>query len=81
MVALWLFFRHINHSTNPFIAPRLIHGPGFGPVNLVNALYSGVTFGMVALIPLYATNRYAFSALDAGTLLTAQGAATITLSI
>ena len=81
MVALWLFFRHINHSTNPFIAPRLIHGPGFGPVNLVNALYSGVTFGMVALIPLYATNRYGFSALDAGTLLTAQGAAAITLSI
>ena len=42
----------------PFIAPRLITGPGFGAVNLVNALYGGVTSGVVALVPLYATNRY-----------------------
>jgi EmrB/QacA subfamily drug resistance transporter len=79
--ALWLFFRHISRSAHPFIAPRLIHGPGFGPVNLVNALYSGVTFGMVALVPLYATNRYGFNVLDSGTLLSAQGAAAIALSI
>jgi len=81
IATLWLFFRHISDSAHPFIAPRLIHGSGFGPVNLVNALYSGVTFGMVALIPLYATNRYGISALGSGTLLTAQGAAAITLSI
>jgi len=81
IAAVWLFFRHISYSAHPFIAPRLIHGSGFGPVNLVNALYSGVTFGMVALIPLYATNRYGISALGSGTLLTAQGAAAITLSI
>jgi EmrB/QacA subfamily drug resistance transporter len=79
--ALWMFFRHINHSAHPFIAPRLVHGPGFGPINLINALYSGVTFGMVALVPLYATNRYGINALGSGTLLTAQGAAAITLSI
>lgn len=81
IAALWVFFRHIDGSVHPFIAPHLIHGSGFGPVNLVNALYSGVTFGMVALVPLYATNRYGINALDSGTLLTAQGAAAITLSI
>ena len=81
IVALWLFFRHINHAATPFIAPRLISGPGFGAVNLVNALYGGVTSGVVALIPLYARNRYGIDALDSGTLLIAQGAAAIMLSV
>jgi fucose permease len=81
VVALWLFFRHINHVAYPFIAPRLISGSGFGTVNLINAIYGGVTSGVVALIPLYARNRYAINALDAGTLLIAQGAAAIMLSI
>ena len=80
IVALCVFFRHISHSTYPFIAPRLIHGPGFGTVNLLNVLYGGATAGMVALVPLYATNRYGFNALDSGTLLIAQGVAAIILS-
>jgi MFS family permease len=80
-VALWMFFRHIAGSADPFIMPRLISGTGFGAVNLVNALYGGMTGGVVALIPLYAMNRYGMDALNAGTLLTAQGAAAILLSI
>ena len=79
--ALWMFFRHINRSAQPFIAPRLISGLGFGAVNLVNALYGGVTSGAVALIPLYAMNRYDISALSSGTLLIAQGAASILMTI
>jgi MFS family permease len=81
IVALWTFFRHINNSVHPFIAPHLIHGPGFGPVNLVNGLYGGGTFGLMALVPLYATNRYGINALGSGTLLIAQGVAAITLSV
>jgi MFS family permease len=81
IVALWMFFRHINHSAEPFIAPRLIYGRGFGAVNLVNALYGGITSGVIALVPLYATNRYGIDALDSGTLLIAQGAAAIILSV
>ena len=80
LVALWMFFRHIEHSAHPFIRPRLIHGPGFGPVNLINGLYGGITSGVVVLIPLYATNRYGMNALDSGTLLIAQGLAAIVLS-
>ena len=79
--ALWLFFRHINRSAHPFIAPRLITGPGFGTVNLINALYGGVTSGVVALIPLYAASRYGIDALGSSTLLVAQGIASIIFSI
>jgi MFS family permease len=81
IAALWMFFRHINRSASPFIAPRLISGSGFGAVNLINGLYGGVTAGVVALIPLYARNRYGIDELNSGTLLIAQGAAAIILSI
>jgi MFS family permease len=81
IAALWLFFRHINRSPHPFIAPHLISGPGFGTVNLINALYGGITAGVVALVPLYASTRYGIDALGSGTLLIAQGAAAILFSI
>jgi MFS family permease len=81
IVALWMFFRHINRSAQPFILPRLISGPGFGTVNLINAIYGGVTSGVVALIPLYASNRFGIDALGSGTLLVAQGAAAIIFSV
>ncbi|MFZ3358286.1 MAG: MFS transporter, partial [Xanthobacteraceae bacterium] len=54
VAALWMFFRHINRTAHPFIAPRFISGSGFGTINLVNGVYGGVTAGVVALIPLYA---------------------------
>ncbi len=81
IVALWAFFRHIGRSTHPFIAPRLIRGPGFGAVNLINGLFGGVPSGMVALIPLYAINRYGIDALRSGTLLVAEGAAMVMSSV
>lgn len=80
VLALAGFARHIEHAAEPFIAPRLIHGAGFGPVNLINVLVGGLTSGAVALIPLYATNRYAIGALGSGTLLIAQGVAAVVLS-
>ncbi|MEO8818725.1 MAG: MFS transporter, partial [Paralcaligenes sp.] len=81
VVGLWGFVRHIGRTAQPFIAPRLIYGPGFGVVNLINMLYGGVIQGVVALVPLYATNRYGFDALASGTLLIAQGAAAILFSL
>lgn len=79
--ALWMFFRHINRSASPFIAPHLIAGPGFGAVNLLNTVYGGVTSAVIALVPLYAINRYGISALDSSALLVAQGIAAIVLSV
>lgn len=80
-LASWAFMRHIRRSAHPFIAPRLIRGPGFGAVNLITLLYGGIPAGMVALIPLYATNRYGIDALGSGTLLVAQAAAAFLFSI
>ena len=80
VLALWMFFRHINRSANPFIEPRLIFGPGFGAVNLLNAVYGGVSSAVIALVPLYAINRYGISALDSSALLVAQGVAAIIFS-
>jgi EmrB/QacA subfamily drug resistance transporter len=81
IVATGMFFRHIDRSSHPFISPQLVHGPNFGAVNLVNMIFGGITIGVVALIPLYAANRYGIGPLDAGTLLIAQGIATIIMSV
>lgn len=81
IAALWLFVLHIRRTRSPFIAPRLLLGPGFGTVNLINLLFGGMTNGAIALAPLYATNRYGLGALDSGTLLIAQGVAAVMLSV
>jgi EmrB/QacA subfamily drug resistance transporter len=80
LAGLILFGRHIRRIPDPFIAPRLIAGRGFGAVNVINILYGGAVAGMLALVPLYAVDRYRISALGSGTLLTAEGIAVITLS-
>jgi MFS family permease len=77
----WGFFHHVGHTARPFIVPGFIHGQHFGPVNLVNMIYGGVTIGAAALIPFYAANRYGIGPFEAGTLLIAQGIATIALSV
>lgn len=81
VLAALMFFRHVNRSSHPFIEPRLIYGPNFGAVNFINMIFTGVTIGAVALIPLYAANRYGLGALDAGMLLVAEGVAALILSI
>ena len=81
LLGIGLFLRHIRRSAHPLLAPRLIHGPGFGAVNVVNAVFGGMTVGAVALVPLYATTRYGIGALASGTLLAAQGVAAIVVSI
>lgn len=80
VITITAFFRHISRVTQPFIAPRFIYGKGFGSVNLLNAIYGGITLGVISLVPLYAINHYGMSALDSGTLLVAEGIASISLS-
>jgi MFS family permease len=81
LASAWGFFHHIGHTARPFIMPGFIHGQHFGPVNLVNMIYGGVTIGAAALIPFYAANRYGIRPFEAGTLLIAQGIATIAFSV
>lgn len=80
VAALSYFLRHIKRRDNPFIEPRLIHGRGFGVINVVNIMYGGSSVGLLVLVPLYAINHYGMNALDAGTLLVAQGLAAILFS-
>jgi MFS family permease len=80
LLGLALFGRHIRRVQDPFIAPRLIAGPGFGAVNVINILYGGAVAGMLALVPLYAVDRYRIGVLGSGTLLTAEGIAVIVAS-
>lgn len=75
-----MFFKHINKVKEPFINPRFIYGRGFGTVNFLNVLFGGTTMGVIALVPLYAANRYGLNALNSGTLLIAQGAVSVILS-
>jgi len=69
---LALFVRHTRRAAAPFIPVRLLVGRGFAVMNWVNLLHGMVTFGIAALVPLYAEQRYHLAALSAGTLLTAR---------
>lgn len=80
LLGVALFGRHIRRVPDPFIAPRLIAGRGFAAVNVINILYGGAVGGMLALVPLYAVDRYRISALGSGTLLTGEGIAAIAAS-
>ena len=76
-----LFFRHIKRVKFPFIKPRFIYGKGFGAVNLVNFIQTGMVIGGVSLIPLYAVSRYGISQLHSGTLLVGEGIASVVMSV
>ncbi len=80
VVGLGFFTRHIRRVTNPFIDPHLIAGRGFAAVNVINVLYGGAVSGLLALVPLYAVTRYRIGVLGSGTLLTADGVATVVVS-
>lgn len=45
-VALLAFAHCTHHASDPFIPPRLLHGPGFGATNAINFLYGGATAGL-----------------------------------
>lgn len=80
VVGLVQFGRHVRRARDPFIAPLLISGRGFAAVNLVNVLYGGAAYGLVALVPLYAIDRYHIDVVGSGTLLAGEGAAAIVMS-
>jgi EmrB/QacA subfamily drug resistance transporter len=80
VLGLVQFGRHLGRSADPFIPPTLITGRGFFAVNVVNVVYIGANMGFIALVPLYAIDRYHIGALGAGTLLAAEGAGAIVVT-
>jgi EmrB/QacA subfamily drug resistance transporter len=71
-VSLCFFLRHASSAANPVIPLRLIVRNGFGRLNIINYLYGGCALGFGALVPLYAQERYHFTSLQAGTVLSAR---------
>lgn len=67
-----LFVRHTRKHAAPFIPARLLYGPGFGVMNLINFLFGCAALGFGALVPLYAQSRYGISSLSGGSLLIAR---------
>lgn len=78
--AFYSLFKHLNTVKVPFIQPRFITGKGFSAVNMVNIVHAGMVIGLISLVPLYAVRRYGLSELNSGTLLVAQGLASVIMS-
>ncbi|MDD4728957.1 MAG: MFS transporter, partial [Dysgonamonadaceae bacterium] len=81
ILSFLLFFRHLKRVKFPFIKPILIYGKGFGAVNIINLVHTGMVIGAASLVPFYAVSRYGISELHAGTLLVFEGVASVVLSI
>jgi EmrB/QacA subfamily drug resistance transporter len=81
IVLLALFVRHERRVKDPFIPLQLLRGKGFVAMNWINLLHGTVTFGIAALVPLYAANRYHLPAVQAGTLLTARAVGMIAFGV
>jgi EmrB/QacA subfamily drug resistance transporter len=80
IAALAAFVRHSRRHPAPFVSYRLLHGRGFGVMNLINFVYGAAALGFAALVPLYAQDRYRLAALGAGTLLTARAIGMIAIA-
>lgn len=76
-----IFFRHLKQVEFPFIKPEFIYGKGFGAVNLVNVIHTGMVIGTASLIPFYAVSRYGISSLNSGLLLVIEGIASVIMSV
>jgi EmrB/QacA subfamily drug resistance transporter len=81
LVVLFLFLRHTNRATAPFIPMRLLRGKGFAAMNTVSLFQGLVTFGVASLVPLYAEQRYQLPALSAGTLLTSRAVGAVAIGV
>jgi EmrB/QacA subfamily drug resistance transporter len=80
LAGLVLFVRHSARATAPFVPLRLLTGPGFGVMNLINFVWGSAVFGFGTLVPLYAEQRYGIRTLEAGTLLTARAVGMIAVA-
>ena len=81
IVSFTIFFRHLKRVEFPFIKPDFIYGKGFGAVNLINVIHTGMVIGTASLVPFYAVSRYGISGLNSGLLLVIEGTASVIMSV
>jgi EmrB/QacA subfamily drug resistance transporter len=79
-LSAFLFVRHSARATDPFVPIRLLSGPGFGPMNFINVMFGCSAFGLLSIVPVYATYRYGLAPLDAGSALAARAIGMIAVS-
>jgi EmrB/QacA subfamily drug resistance transporter len=77
----WLFLRHCARSANPLVPLYLLKGRVFRAINTINLFWGACAIGFVSLVPLFAQERFGFSPLDSGTLLTARAVGQIVLAM
>ena len=80
LVSIVLFVWHSSRASDPFVPLRLLAGPDFAIMNIINFLIGAAILGFGALVPLYAEDRYHLPTLAAGTLLTARAIGMITIA-
>jgi MFS family permease len=72
IAAGYLFVRHTRRAASPFISPRLLYGPVFGAMNVINVVFGAAAAGFGALVAVYAQDRLHISALSSSTMLVAR---------
>ncbi len=80
VVTLPLFVWHIRRAEAPFVPPALVLGRHYAVMNLLNLLLGAGAVGFGGLLPLYAQERFQFSPLESGTLVTARAIGMIAIT-
>ncbi|HET9059681.1 MAG TPA: MFS transporter [Acidimicrobiales bacterium] len=77
----WAFVRHCSSHPHPLIPVHLLRGRVFQASNLINLVWGACAIGFGSLVPLFAEDRFHFSPLTSGTLLTARAIGEIFLAV
>lgn len=80
LMCLWALVRHCSRSPNPLVPAHLLKGRVFKAINTINLLWGACAVGFASLVPLFSQEKYGFSPLESGTLLTARAVAQIVLA-
>jgi EmrB/QacA subfamily drug resistance transporter len=77
----WAFLRHCTRAPDPLIPVHLLRGRVFAATNALNFVWGACVIGFGSLVPLFSEERYGFTPLTSGTLLTARALGEIVLAI
>ncbi len=81
VVCGWAFLRRCSRVAGRLIPPHLLKGRVFQATNAINLVWGACAIGFGSLVPLFAEDRFGFTPLSAGTLLTARAVGEIVLAV
>lgn len=68
----WAFLRRCQQAAQPLVPVRLLKAKAFAAMNAINLTWGACAIGFGSLVPLFAEERYGFTPLASGTLLTSR---------